>query len=206
MNHKIKNPIMIIDASKCVGCHACEVACKQEFGTPLGVFRIMTLYLDSGVYPKVKREFLPISCRQCENAACVKACKNGALYEQNGVITINPKQCDACGECVKACEIGAIYIDPYLKIAQKCELCGHRLELGIKAACEATCVAKAITITDAKTASCIKNAKPFLLKHSETPRGLFIGANEKMGKKLLKGKNFSPLNYEIYSWAEGGAI
>ena len=59
---------MIVDTNHCVGCHACEVACKQEFGAPLGLFRTMTLYMDTGHFPNVKREFLPIMCTQCEDA------------------------------------------------------------------------------------------------------------------------------------------
>ncbi|HRF56397.1 MAG TPA: 4Fe-4S binding protein [Campylobacterales bacterium] len=205
MNKDICEYRMIIDAKKCVGCHACEAACKQEFQAPLGVFRTMTLYMDIGAYPSVKREFLPIMCRQCEDANCKKACSKGAIFEKDGIVSIDTSMCDGCGECVKACGIGAAYINPYTKIAEKCNLCSHRLEIGLKAACEATCVAEAIKIIDILKQSISSEAKAFKMNAQERPRTLHIGANDKMKTKLKSGRNFSPLNYEIYSWAEGAS-
>lgn len=198
-----KNWRMIIDAQKCVGCHACEVACKQEFEAPLGFFRTMTLYLDSGKYPKVKREFLPIMCRQCENADCAKACKQNAMVVKNGIVAVDDSKCNGCGDCVKACSIGAVYVNPFSKIAEKCNLCEHRLEIGRQAACEATCVAEAIRIIDDSVQTPPVKAAGFVARKGDKPRTLHIGANPKMIEKLKSGAPFSPFNYEIYSWAGG---
>ncbi|MFT7004106.1 MAG: Fe-S-cluster-containing dehydrogenase component [Sulfurimonas sp.] len=197
----MKNYRMIIDANQCVGCHACEVACKQEFGAPLGYFRTMTLYLDTGTYPKVKREFLPLMCRQCESAECISACTKGALSRVNGIVEVDESKCVGCGDCVKACSIGAIYVNPFSNTAEKCNLCSHRLEIGMKPACEETCVADAIKVisTDEKIPA---DAKPFKNAPNDKPRTLHIGANDLMKQKLRAGKNFSPLNYEINTWAE----
>lgn len=192
---------MIIDTEKCVGCHACEVACKQEFDAPLGFFRTVTLYLDSGTYPKVKREFLPLQCRQCHNASCMHACTKGAISVKQGIVLIDEQKCNGCGDCVKACNIGAIYVNPINKIAEKCNLCEHRLNVGMKAACEATCVAEAITIVN-MSLPLPPNASKFKMNQNEKTRTLYIGANEKMKQKLKKGRPFSPFNYEINSWAE----
>ena len=197
----MKNYKMIIDAQKCVGCHACEVACKQEFKALLGYFRTVTLYLDTGIFPKVKREFLPLMCRQCEDAHCLKACNKNAISKVNGIVKIDESKCDGCGDCVSACSIGAVYINPFSKIAEKCNLCEHRLEIGLKTACEATCVANAITIITNED-EIPKNAIGFKNHPEDKPSTLHIGANEKMKKKLQQGRSFSPLNYEIYTWAE----
>ena len=96
----MNNYRMIVDAEQCVGCHACEVACKQEFDAPLGYFRTMTMYLDTGTFPKVKREFLPLMCRQCESADCMTACTKGAMSRVNGIVEIDEIKCDGCGDCV----------------------------------------------------------------------------------------------------------
>ncbi|WP_419767533.1 4Fe-4S dicluster domain-containing protein [Arcobacter sp.] len=196
----MKNYQMIIDAQKCVGCHACEVACKQEFKAPLGYFRTMTMYLDSGTFPKVKRDFLPLMCRQCNEALCLKACTKGAISKENGIVKIDESKCTGCKDCIKFCSIGAIYVNPFTNIAEKCNLCEHRLEQGLQTACEATCVANAITIiTDKKYIP--KDAKPFKNHKDDKPGTLHIGANEKMKNKLTFGRSFSPLNYEIENWA-----
>lgn len=195
---------MIVDTHHCVGCHACEVACKQEFGAPLGLFRTMTLYMDTGSFPTVKRAFLPIMCTQCEDASCQKACKLGAIYEEHGIVKIDEKKCNGCGDCVKACSLGAIYVNPLSKLAEKCNLCAHRLELGQKAACEATCVSEAIRIIDLSKETLPSHAVGFKMRESDKPRTQHIGADLAMKEKLQSGKPFSPYNYEISNWARRG--
>ncbi|NCB82732.1 MAG: hypothetical protein EOM38_10105 [Bacilli bacterium] len=195
---------MIVDTNHCVGCHACEVACKQEFGAPLGLFRTMTLYMDSGYFPKVKREFLPIMCTQCEDARCQKACKKDAIYEEHGIVKIDEKKCDGCGDCVSACSLGAIYVNPLSHLAEKCNLCAHRLEIGQKAACEATCVSEAIRIIDLSKEALVSHSVGFKMKKNDKPRTQHIGANPLMKEKLQSGKPFSPYNYEISNWARRG--
>jgi tetrathionate reductase subunit B len=197
----MKNYRMIINASECVGCHACEVACKQEFKAPLGFFRIMTLYLDSGIYPKVKREFLPLMCRQCESAECMSVCTRGAMSRVNGIVEIDESKCDGCGDCMSACSIGAIYVNPLTNSAEKCNLCSHRLEIGMNPACAETCVADAIkVISDDEDIP--TDAKAFKNSDRDRPRTLHIGANDLMKQKLTASRSFSPLNYEIDNWAE----
>lgn len=198
----MKNYRMIIDADKCVGCHACEVACKQEFKAPLGFFRTMTMYLDTGTFPKVKREFLPLMCAQCEDALCEKACTSNAIFYKNGIVNIDESKCNqGCTDCISACSLGAIYKNPFTNIAEKCNLCSHRLDIGMQAACEATCVSKAISIIS-DDSFIPKEARAFSNDEKMKVRTLHIGANEKMKKKLIPGKSFSPLNYEIYTWAD----
>jgi len=197
----MKNYRMIVDTEKCVGCHACEVACKQEFEAPLGFFRTQTLYLDTGSFPKVKREFLPLMCRQCESAACITACPEGALSRKNGIVIVDESKCKGHGECVKACSIGAIYVNPHTHVAEKCNLCEHRLEVGMQPACVETCVSEALYLVS-DDSDIPKNAKGFKNRESDKPRTLHIGANELMKQKIRAGKPFSPLNYEITSWAE----
>jgi tetrathionate reductase subunit B len=65
-----KNPNwkMALNVERCIGCHACSVACKVENNVPLGRFRTKVYYWEHGKFPAVKRNFLPTLCMQCEDA------------------------------------------------------------------------------------------------------------------------------------------
>ena len=65
---------MVIDSSRCIGCHSCSVACKRENKVPLGVFRTWIKSAEKGRFPNVSRHHLPINCNQCEEPVCVSVC------------------------------------------------------------------------------------------------------------------------------------
>ncbi len=70
---------MALDVDRCIGCHACSVACKVENSVPLGRYRTKVYYWKHGKFPQVKRNFLPTLCMQCEDAPCLKACPTDAI-------------------------------------------------------------------------------------------------------------------------------
>ena len=131
---------MLIDLRTCIGCHACSVACKAEFDVPLGVFRDTVKYVESGVYPKARRDFIPVLCNHCEDAPCLKACPTAAIERrEDGQVVINEGDCNVNRFCMAACPYGAIYIDPEANVAQKCTFCDHRTAQGLKPACVEAC-------------------------------------------------------------------
>ena len=73
---------MVIDVRKCIGCHACTVACKSEFDVPLGVNRSWVEYVEKGEYPNVGRSFLPRLCNHCSEPPCVPVCPTNATYKR----------------------------------------------------------------------------------------------------------------------------
>ena len=82
---------MALDIERCIGCHACSVACKVENKVPLGRFRTKVYYLDEGKFPKVKRHFLPTLCMQCEDTPCLKACDRIAIVKgADGMCGLTP--------------------------------------------------------------------------------------------------------------------
>jgi tetrathionate reductase subunit B len=131
---------MLIDLRTCIGCHACSVACKSEFEVPLGVFRDTVKYVESGAYPKARRDFIPVLCNHCEDAPCLKACPTAAISRrEDGEVVINEGDCNVNRFCMAACPYGAIYIDPEEKVAQKCTFCEHRTAQDLKPACVEAC-------------------------------------------------------------------
>ena len=130
----------LVDLSNCIGCKACEVACKAENNVPLGSWRLRVKYVDAGKYPTVKRAFTPLRCNQCDNAPCERICPVSALHTlENGIVDIDKDRCIGCAACIIACPYGAIYMDPVTHTADKCNFCAHRIEGGLQPACVVAC-------------------------------------------------------------------
>ena len=114
--------IISVDEKKCVGCMICEVVCSltKERKINPDRSRIKVFSLHSHID-------LPVVCRQCSDAPCVKACEYEAIYrDKNNAIIINSENCTSCGLCVDACPFGAIFLHPETDIASTCDLCGGK--------------------------------------------------------------------------------
>ena len=105
----------------CMGCHACEVACKQEH--------------ELGVGPRLVRvferapDFFPIYCHHCANAPCKESCPVDAISKsEQGLVLIDDDLCIGCKECMEACPFGAMQFDDDRETAAKCDLCVERLK------------------------------------------------------------------------------
>lgn len=139
----------IVDNRKCIGCHACTVACKIENRVPLGVNRTWVKYVEKGRYPYVRRVFQVNRCNHCENPPCVAICPVGAMFQcRDGIVDFNSARCIGCKACMQACPYDAIYIDPSRQTAAKCHFCAHRTEIGLEPACVAVCPEHAIIAGD----------------------------------------------------------
>jgi molybdopterin-containing oxidoreductase family iron-sulfur binding subunit len=104
---------MVIDLARCVGCYACTVACKEENGTPAGVWFAPVYEREVGTFPAVKREFLPTLCMHCDDAPCLKACPTGAISKrEDGIVLIDQETCCGTRACIAACPYGAITYVP----------------------------------------------------------------------------------------------
>jgi Fe-S-cluster-containing dehydrogenase component/formate-dependent nitrite reductase membrane component NrfD len=139
----------VIDQTRCIGCHACTVACKVEHGVELGVFRTWVKYIERGEFPDVRRHFSVLRCNHCTDAPCVEVCPVSALFKrEDGIVDFDSDQCIGCKACLNACPYDALYIDPDSHTAAKCNFCAHRVELDLKPACEVVCPTGAIISGD----------------------------------------------------------
>src|SRR5712664_3192195 len=123
----------VIDHRKCIGCHACTVACKEENQVPLGAFRTWVKYVEKGTWPHTRRYFSVLRCNHCDDAPCVTICPTVALYRRpDGIIDFDGARCIGCKGCMQACPYDALYIDPDTHTAAKCNYCAHRIEVGLE--------------------------------------------------------------------------
>jgi Fe-S-cluster-containing dehydrogenase component len=100
--------VMVIDLRRCVGCHACTIACVAENKLPPGVVYRPVIEQEFGTYPNVGRRFTPRPCMQCDSPPCVPVCPVNATHKnEEGVVVVDYEQCIGCRACLTACPYGA---------------------------------------------------------------------------------------------------
>lgn len=139
----------VLDQRRCIGCHACTVACKSENDVPLGDFRTWVKYTEVGEFPAVKRHFAVLRCNQCTDAPCVTVCPVTALHKRDdGIVDLDKDVCIGCKACMQACPYDALALNEDTGGAEKCHFCAHRVEQNLKPACEVVCPETAIISGD----------------------------------------------------------
>jgi Fe-S-cluster-containing dehydrogenase component len=139
----------VLDQRRCIGCHACTVACKSENEVPLGDFRTWVKYTEVGAFPAVRRHFAVLRCNQCTAAPCVTICPVTALHKRpDGIVDLDKDVCIGCKACMQACPYDALYLNEDTGGAEKCHFCAHRVEQGLQPACEVVCPETAIVSGD----------------------------------------------------------
>ena len=139
----------IVDNRKCIGCHACTVACKSEHEVPIGVNRTWVKYIEKGEFPYTQRTFTVMRCNHCANAPCVEICPVTALYTRtDGIVDFDNQRCIGCKACTQACPYDALFINPENNTAAKCNYCAHRVDIGLEPACVNVCPEHAIVSGD----------------------------------------------------------
>jgi len=121
----------------CMGCHACEIACKQEHG--LGVGPRLVRVMEKAPF------YEPVYCHHCTKAPCLEACPVEAITRTgNGIVLIDGETCIGCRECLEACPFGAMQFDAEAETAVKCDLCTDRLAANQAPACSSVCPTRCI--------------------------------------------------------------
>lgn len=138
----------LVDVEKCVGCKACEIACKNrnKLAAPGPRQRIVRV-TEEGTFPDTKVVNLSLSCMHCESPACVENCPSGALSksEEDGVVRVDLNKCIGCETCSQVCPFGVPQYDDE-GLHRKCDLCGDRRQMGLEPACVQTCFNHALTV------------------------------------------------------------
>jgi anaerobic dimethyl sulfoxide reductase subunit B (iron-sulfur subunit) len=133
------------DQTSCIGCKACQVACKDKNGLDMGVlFRRISDY-ETGTYPAPGVFYISRSCNHCAAPACMAACPVEAISKtEDGVVLIDPAICNGCQSCVTACPYGVPVMLPSTSVAGKCDSCIQLRENGETNACVGACSMRAL--------------------------------------------------------------
>jgi Fe-S-cluster-containing dehydrogenase component len=108
---------------------------------------------ERGQFPVIDVAYLPIPCMHCDNAPCIKAAREGAVYERDdGIVLIDPEKAKGQETLVKACPYGAIWWNKDKDLPQKCTFCAHLLNEGWKEPrCVQSCPTGALQVIQAET-------------------------------------------------------
>ncbi|MBK1633785.1 4Fe-4S ferredoxin [Thiohalocapsa halophila] len=132
----------------CIGCRACEIACKDKNGLPPGPRFRRVLYVEGGIYPDVYAYKVNISCNHCAEPACLPACPTGAIWKRpdNGIVDIDSTLCIGCRRCEATCPYGAPQFIPEQNIVSKCNLCVDEITAGRKPYCVMACMMRVLDV------------------------------------------------------------
>jgi len=161
----MRSQICLIDTSKCIGCRACQSACKQwnqlpaESTTFAGTyenppyFSCMTwtkvVFREHNDNGRTSWYMSKQGCMHCTDAACILACPTGAIHHtDHETVAINEIKCIGCNYCAAACAFRVIGFDRSANFAKKCTFCYDRLENGYEPACSSACPTGALVFGD----------------------------------------------------------
>ena len=143
----------IFDADACIGCKACEIACRNENNTTGNVLWRRVTRLSP-------EHFLSNSCNHCSSPECFRVCPEHAFTKRHdGIVLIDSSLCNGCGLCVNACPYEAPQFDYETHKVSKCQMCYPRQDKGLPPACVEACSTGALTIADLEQ-FCDQNAVP----------------------------------------------
>jgi formate dehydrogenase iron-sulfur subunit len=150
------------DVTVCIGCKACEVACKQwnqlpannggatlltgnsydNTGTLDGTTWRHVRFVEDFSADREHQRWLMMSdvCKHCVQAGCLEVCPTGAIIRTEfDTVVIQADVCNGCRACIPACPFDVIDINPVNNTAMKCTLCYDRMQAGMVPACAQAC-------------------------------------------------------------------
>ncbi|MBE3573318.1 MAG: 4Fe-4S dicluster domain-containing protein [Moorella humiferrea] len=127
-----------LDLNRCIGCGACESACRAWKGYAFPLRLVQNTSYDY---------YLSLGCNHCENPECFRVCPERAYYKRrDGIVLHNSGRCTGCNRCLRACPFAAPRYNLATGKAVKCDLCIDRIDNGLPPACVEACPVKALQV------------------------------------------------------------
>ncbi len=140
------------DATACVGCRCCEVACNEQNNNPADIKWRRVGEMETGTFPDTLMLFNSMSCNHCIDPACLIGCPTESYIKisETGIVVHDDDTCIGCQYCTWNCPYGVPTYHEERKIVTKCHMCHERLDVGETPACVQACPAGAIMIETVK--------------------------------------------------------
>ncbi|HKP50695.1 MAG TPA: 4Fe-4S dicluster domain-containing protein [Gemmatimonadales bacterium] len=190
------------DTTICIGCKACEVACKEWNQLPAtgggqhemsgdsydntrrldGIHWRHVKFIEQFSEDRTDGRWLMMSdvCKHCVNAPCLEVCPTGAIIRTEfDTVVIQSDTCNGCRACIGACPFGVIGINDVSKVAQKCTLCYDRLQAGMEPACSQACPTDSIRFGPIRELKQTAQARVEQLHSLGEKRAYLYGADDK---------------------------
>jgi formate dehydrogenase iron-sulfur subunit len=147
----IAHKAFLFDASRCIDCRSCMVACSVENKIDMDKTRIWVAGIGlKGEFPNLTRATMVYHCMHCDDPDCLSACPVGAYSQRpDGPVLYDGAKCIGCRYCMNACPFGVPHFDFDKGLFEgafidKCTMCPQRIDIGLEPACVATCPTEAL--------------------------------------------------------------
>jgi len=136
------------DATACVGCRCCEVACNEQNNNPADIKWRRVGEMEGGEFPLFTQMLNSMSCNHCIDPECLKGCPTESYIKiaETGIVVHDDATCIGCQYCTWNCPYGVPVFHEERNIVTKCHMCHERLDVGQSPACVQACPAGAIEI------------------------------------------------------------
>lgn len=153
-----KQMAFYVNTSICIGCKACQTACKDKNNLPLGVLWRRVFEYGGGTW--ILQESVPTpngvfsyhistACQHCENPICRDVCPTAAISKRaDGIVLIDETKCIGCRYCEWACPYGAPQFNEEAGVMTKCNFCYDLQDQGLNPACVDACVMRCLDFGD----------------------------------------------------------
>jgi len=148
----MENLSFYFDGTRCIGCRACQIACKDKnrIMEPGITFRTVYSY-EEGAFPDPHVYHVAATCNHCGAPACVANCPTGAMYkEEEGTVQHDDETCIGCKACIESCPYGVPQYFEDKQITGKCDACIAFRQHDKNPVCVDACIMRALDFDTTK--------------------------------------------------------
>jgi anaerobic dimethyl sulfoxide reductase subunit B (iron-sulfur subunit) len=138
------------NSDRCIGCRACQIACKDKNDLDVGILYRQVRSYETGAFPTPGYYHHSSTCNHCAAPACIAVCPTEAITKdmENGIVVIDIEKCIGCKSCIDACPYAVPQFIEAENIVNKCDFCNDLLKMGDNPVCADACPQRVLEYGD----------------------------------------------------------